>query len=162
MRIAWSPRFLVTTACLAGVVLLCFWRYPSDIESRYRQAEPVNGARALAAMDRPLRVFTTYNTGSSVLHASHGRLKVFVDSRADVYGDEILHQAREAAAGRGWQSLFDRWRIDAAVVERTSALAAILRRQVEWTLVAEDPRSLTFARAVTKPHALGQMPKTAR
>jgi hypothetical protein len=162
VKMPWSPRFLMASSFLAGLVLLFFWRFPNDIQARYRKAEPVNGARALAALDRPLQVFTTYNTGSYVLHASPGRLKVFVDSRADVYGDEILRQAREASAGRGWRDLFARWRIDAAVLERTSPLATILWKDADWAVLAQDARSITFVRAATKPCLPGQGAKIPR
>ena len=133
-------------ALIAVVVLLALWRYPCDVRERYARAEPVRGSRALSALDRDLRVFTTYNTGSFVSFADPARLKVFVDSRADVYGDEILTDAYRAMCGTGWESLAERWDFDAAVVDRAYPLARVLSEHDDWTLLAKDASALTFLR----------------
>ena len=139
-----SPGFVIALSCVALATLAGLWRHYGDAGERYARFEPVNGARMLAALDHPVRVFTTYNTGSFVLFAAPDTAKVFVDSRADVYGDELLEQAYRARAGIGWESLFSPWDIDAAVVGRTDGLASILAGDDGWTLVAEDAHALTF------------------
>lgn len=128
-------------------VLLGFWRFPTTVERRYAAAEPVRGAAALKALDRPLRVFTTYDTGAYVSWSAPGRLRVFVDSRADVYGDELLRQAHAAAAGQGWKPLFAQWDVQAAVLGRGDRLARTLRDDPDWTLLADDEDSVTFLSA---------------
>jgi hypothetical protein len=95
---------------------------------------------------RPLRVFTTHNTGSYVLFADPSRLKVFIDSRPDVYGDEIFFPALDAMRGAGWEDLFEKWSIDAAVLQRQDRLADILLHAPGWRVLAEDPGALTFSR----------------
>lgn len=141
-----SWKAVVALAVAAMVVLLGFWRFPSDIRDRYLSHEPVRGTRALSRLGRELRVFTTYNTGSFVLFADPGRLKVFVDSRADVYGDEILAKAYWAMHGHGWDALCAKYEFDAAVVQRGDPLAGVLAKQGGWALLAEDPAALTFLR----------------
>ncbi|MFQ5414112.1 MAG: hypothetical protein ACE5E6_06600 [Phycisphaerae bacterium] len=137
-------RSVVATAACAVVVLAAPWGRSGAAADRYARYEPVHGAAALASSGRAWRVFTTYNTGSYVLYAGGPRVKVFVDSRADVYGDELLDAAYRARAGVGWAQLFATWRIDAAVVERADALASILADDADWILAAEDTRTLTF------------------
>ena len=126
--------------------MIGFWRYPTDIKSRYIREEPVKGTQALAQLDRQLRVFTTYSTGSFVLFAAHGNARVFVDSRADVYGDRILNQAYRAMYGRDWEKTFDDWQIDSAVVDRINPIASRLTEPPDWNLLAEDKSSLTFVK----------------
>jgi hypothetical protein len=141
-----SVRPLVAM-CIAAVALLAgFWRFPGPIEYRYASAEPVYGAAALAALGRPLNVFTTYNTGSYVLFAGEGQLRVSADSRADVYGDDVLRQVDRARRGEDWESFFETWAVDAAIVERRDPLATILGGRGDWTLLGSDIDELTFLR----------------
>ncbi|MBU0719140.1 MAG: hypothetical protein KJ749_12895, partial [Planctomycetes bacterium] len=111
-----SFRPVAVLTGLAVLLLLVSWEHPTAIQDRYAQEEPVNGARALRRLVQPLRVFTTYNTGSYILWTAPEHLRVFVDSRADLYGDEVLFGARRAMNGQGWQVLFDHWGVDGAVV----------------------------------------------
>jgi hypothetical protein len=139
---------LVVAVLLALAVL---WEYPTSAKARYAAAEPVAGARALAQLDGDWRVFTTYNTGAYVLHAAPGRLRVFIDSRADVYGDELFAAMRHAQLARGWQELFAQWDINAAVVEREDPLVDELRNHPDWRVLTEDPVAMTFIRADALP-----------
>lgn len=149
---SWRPLFGISA--LGAILLAVMWSFPSGVWTRYAQAEPLRGAAALAEQRGPLRVFTTYNTGSYVLFRAPGRLKVFVDSRADVYDDPILFMADAMARGDSWERLFDAWEIDAAVVARSDGIAPRLGRSAEWTLLAEDPRTLTYLRADLAADAL--------
>lgn len=135
---------IIAAGC--AVVFALLWRVPMPVDTRYSQAEPTSGARALAALNAPLRVFTTYNTGAYVLWSAPRRLRVFVDSRADVYGDELLGLADAAVQGRGWEALFREWDVQAAVVERRDPLARELTTHEDWRLLAEDPGEVTFVR----------------
>lgn len=141
-----SFRPVAVLTGLTVLLLAATWEHPTPIRNRYAQVEPVNGARALGLLARPLRVFTTYNTGSFILWAAPEHLRVFVDSRADLYGDELLFGARRAMNGNGWRVLFEHWGVEGAVVERCNPLADILPLQADWSLLAEDPTALTFVR----------------
>jgi len=139
-----SFRPVAVLTGLALLLLLLTWHHPTAIPDRYSQEEPVNGARSLARFAQPLRIFTTYNTGSYILWAAPEHLQVFVDSRADLYGDEVLFGARRAMNGQGWQVLFEHWGVDGAVVERCNPLAGILTEHKDWSLLAADTSTLTF------------------
>jgi hypothetical protein len=142
-----SWNSLGITGAVIVVLLLVMWRFPTGIEARHARVEPVRGVKALEELRTDLRVFTTYNTGSYVLWAGLGRCRVFVDSRADVYGDQLLAEAFEVTCGRGWERAFDAWEVDAAVVERGDPLGAALADRAEWVLLAEDPNAWTFVRS---------------
>lgn len=136
-------------------VLAVTWGKHDGNAARYAAVEPVAGARALALLDGEWRVFTTYNTGSYVLNAAPGRLRVFIDSRADVFGDELFAEMRRAQLGHDWQELFRRWDINAAVIERGDPLADLLCDDPAWRLLAKDPATLTFIRKDALPQLCG-------
>lgn len=148
-RIVGTGRWPIVAGSVALVLLAALWWYPQRIDQRYASREPVRGVAALGHLGRPMRVFTTHNTGSYVLFASPQVLRVFIDSRPDVYGDAIFQQALSAMTGQGWQNLFDRWQIEAAVLQRQDELAKTLSKRPDWRLVAEDPSDLTFIRTET-------------
>lgn len=145
-RFSLQPRQLALTTIAGLATLAILWRFPTPIAERYRKAEPLNGAAALASLNRPLRVMTSYNNGAFVAWRAPDRLKVAVDSRADVFGDALLWRTRAAAQGRAGALLLDELRADAAVVERRAALAGLLRDSSDWRLLAEDADELTFVR----------------
>ncbi|MGE0481237.1 MAG: hypothetical protein AB7Q17_12265 [Phycisphaerae bacterium] len=122
------------------------WSYPTTVRERYSRVEPVRGAALLAAKGRDVRVFTTYNTGAYVLWCGAQHLRVFVDSRADVYGDDVLWRAHRAAGGIGWEAVFAEYGIEAAVLERRERLCRILRSDRSWRVLAEDAATVTFIR----------------
>lgn len=145
-RVVLRPAGMAVTGIAVAGVLAALWHYPEAIEQRYRKAEPVNGAAALASMNRPLRVLTTYNTGAFVAWRAPDRLKVAVDSRADVYGDALLGRIDAAVRWRDGGALLREIQPDAVVIERGDALAAHLAGSGEWSLLAEDVDALTFVR----------------
>jgi hypothetical protein len=137
----------VPVTLATGVAVLALsWSTFGRIQTRYAAAEPVIGGRALACLASATRVFTTYNTGSYVLWSGPDHLRVFIDSRADVYGDEIIESALRAQSGRDWQALFDDQAIDAAVVAPSDPLAKALQHDTAWRLIATDISALTFIR----------------
>ena len=69
---------------------------------------------------------------------------VFIDGRTDLYGSAFLDQWRNALAGIGWQDLFDQWHIQLVVIERDSALAAVLRREPTWQESYSDTMASVF------------------
>jgi len=135
---------MLVPACFVVALLVSLWCFPDEIWTRYTKAEPVIGSQALVNLDKPLRVFTTYNTGSYVLWSKPGKLQIFVDSRADVFGDKLLEEADRTSAGKDWQKVFEKWSMQAAVVEKTDPIAKQLRKSNNWTLLAEDHQQYTF------------------
>jgi len=153
-----APRFRTGIAIGIILCLAAAWRFPSSAEQRYSAAEPVVGSRALTTIGGEWNVFTTYNTGGYVLWSSPGKLRVMIDSRADVYGDELVYESTRARTGEKWQQLFDRWNITAAVIERGDALADILKSDPHWRTLAIDASAITFIRSLS-PGAMAAINK---
>lgn len=157
LRTGHAPQIQAAVVLRTGLALAAlmtvFWRLPCGAEERYARSEPVRGAHALAALagpGAPLHVYTTYNTGAYVLWTAPQRLLVFVDSRADVYGDAILMRAHRAMRGDNWDALFRQYDVDAAVVSRTDPLCRILGERGDWRTLAEDVATQTFVRSDLK------------
>ncbi len=149
-QISLSWKSFAATVGIALVLLGGLWRYPMEIHKRYASREAVNGVKALCGLQRPLRVFTTHNTGSYVLFGCPKFVKVFIDSRPDVYGDKIFNEALAAMNGRGWEEIFTKWKIEAVVLQRQDKLTDILSKHTEWKVLANDTATVTFIRTEEK------------
>ena len=96
---------------------------------------------------RALRSRRAVLTGAHLLTNQKERDQSKRCRRCDVYGDEILRAARQAMGGREWEETFERWGIDAAVVDAWCPLARILEDDSGWRVLAKDPGAVTFVRA---------------
>jgi hypothetical protein len=94
------------------------------------------------------RLFNTDALGGSLIHRFWPGLRVFVDDRNAVYGDDfMLHRYYRVLWGqRGWQKVLDRYGVTAAVVDLGTQCAALLRASPEWELVYEDRMNGVFFR----------------
>ncbi len=94
---------------------------------------------------RDSRVFNAYNFGGYLIWRGY---PVYVDGRADVYGDAgLLHFGQTYFVEDNWQQPLDEWRIDLVMVEPTSTLAAALATEDGWEVVYEDSVARVFERA---------------
>ncbi|MFV2039067.1 MAG: hypothetical protein ACC660_02370 [Acidimicrobiales bacterium] len=72
---------------------------------------------------------------------------VFIDGRADVYGDEFMYlyfQAEDAEAG--WREPLDTFAVDYALLAPDAALGVVLDEAEEWTSVYDDGIAEIFVR----------------
>jgi hypothetical protein len=90
------------------------------------------------------RGFNSYNWGGYLIWRE---LPVFVDGRADVYGDEFLFYYRQAFdAGPRWQEPLDDFDVTYVLMERDSPLMTVLAASGEWQEVYQDDLAQIFVR----------------
>jgi hypothetical protein len=91
------------------------------------------------------RIFNAYNYGGYLIWRGY---PVYVDGRADVYGDEGLLQFGQTYFVRDdWEEPLDREAIELVIVEANSALAFTLGEAPEWERVYVDAHTHIFDRA---------------
>jgi hypothetical protein len=74
-------------------------------------------------------------------------LPVFVDGRADVYGDDFLHYYRQALDARGdWRAPLDDYAVGYVLLHRDTALATLLQEVDGWEQTYEDSLAVVFER----------------
>jgi len=100
--------------------------------------------------DRFARAFNTDNVGGALIYRFWPSMKVFVDDRVQVYGDDFIMNKYLAVLQLhpNWQAVLDEYGVTAAVVggPRTR-LATMLRAVPGWTVAYEDDRTAIFFRA---------------
>lgn len=95
----------------------------------------------------PGPIFNHYDWGGYLIWRLYPQTPVFIDGRADVYG-EALHQqfADTYQLKQDWQRTLAHWGIASVIVPPDSALATGLRRSPGWALSYEDPKAAIFVR----------------
>ncbi len=107
-----------------------------------------SGAAAFisAHEDRFARPFNTDELGGTLIHRFTPAVKVFVDDRIYVYGDDfVANDYLPLLGGRAdWRDILGRHAVDSAIVRADAPIATLLREAPEWKLVYEDARNLVF------------------
>jgi hypothetical protein len=91
------------------------------------------------------RGYNSYNWGGYLIWRG---VKVVVDGRADVYGDDFLFYYRRTFELReDWQEPLAAFDVDYVLMERESPLSVVLLRDVGWQEVYADELARIFVRA---------------
>jgi len=92
-------------------------------------------------------IFNEYHWGGYLIWKLYPQYRVFMDGRADVYGDQLLEEFFRIHDGdKDWRSLLDRYGIQSVVVSPDTALASLLREDKSWKNVFEDQQTVIFTR----------------
>jgi hypothetical protein len=90
------------------------------------------------------RGFNSYNWGGYLIWRG---IPVFVDGRADVYGDEFLRRYFRTFGGQqNWQEPLDEYEVEYVLVERGGHLAVLLAAAEGWEEAYRDDVAVIFVR----------------
>lgn len=95
------------------------------------------------------RAFNTDDLGGSLVYRFWPSLRIFVDDRIGIYGDDfIMNSYFKVFYGKaGWRDVLDRYRLTAAVVSKEAVCTQLLRDSADWRTVYEDDKNAIFVRA---------------
>jgi len=140
---------------VASVVLMmvfCFVRWGTLIKGQGRSESEMYPKRAvdyMAGAGDTGRLFAYYDWGGYSIWRLDPATKVFVDGRADLYGDEMLDQFKAAMQLRaGWHEILERWRVETVLIPSSSALAQALALDTDWRPTYQDSQAAVFRRAI--------------
>ncbi|HJW83770.1 MAG TPA: hypothetical protein VJ754_05645, partial [Anaerolineae bacterium] len=145
--IGWlNALILIVVAALAALkVLVAVW--PVEQAKAERNSMPVEAADWIEANRPGGLMFNSYDWGGYLIWRLWPDYLVYVDGRADVYGDEFLREYRTIAlAEPGFESKLSEQNIRLVVVERESFLARQLTDVAGWMLAYSDERAVVYAR----------------
>ena len=78
-------------------------------------------------------IFNEYHWGGYLIYQLYPRYQVFIDGRADVYGDALVTRYRSTTRlAPGWRDLLAEHDVRLALLGKDSALAAALRDHPNW------------------------------
>ena len=143
-----NGAMVLAIAIFAGV-------HTAQVIQRQPQAEVQHfPSRAVAfLLGRPSgRIFNHYDWGGYLIWSLYPSTPVFIDGRADLYGQQLLDQFANTYQFKGdWQQIQQQWGIDQVLVPPDSALATGLRTSPGWTVAYEDSQAVVLT---ALPHSI--------
>jgi hypothetical protein len=120
-------------------------RVARDQSSVEAEKFPSAAVEFLRAHDEADRVFNAYGWGGYLIWKLYPQRRVFIDGRADVYGDALVERYLSAEGGeRGWHATLDEYDINAAMLAPDAPLASLLATDAGWRKVYEDKQAVIF------------------
>ena len=91
------------------------------------------------------KIFNSYGWGGYLIWRLYPDRFVFIDGRADVYGDQFLNNYINIYRGHaGWQEKLDAYKITQVLVEPASNLADALLQSPAWQVSYQDKTAILF------------------
>ena len=108
---------------------------------------PAGGVEYLRAHDLQGNLFNEYHWGGYVIERLYPRQRVFIDGRADPYGDDLIQRYRLAShAGPGWRQTLRDYDIRLVLIDKNSPLAVALHDDAGWEEVYTGKVERLFVR----------------
>lgn len=111
--------------------------------------------------DQSQRIFAYYDWGGYALWKLYPEYRVFVDGRADLYGDDMLRQFTTVVQFQtGWRDILDHWQVEAVLIPPSCALAQALLLDPDWHTEFSDSKAVILFRShsATENAAVSQRP----
>lgn len=131
-------------------VSLCVLRVTSVVASQSdSEAEnfPVAAVEFMRRNELPQPIFNEYAWGGYLIWKLYPDYRVYIDGRADVYGDRFLEEFLKTHDGiRNWRAPLDRYGIRTVMIEPAAPLTSLLREDTAWNKVFEDQQAVIFVK----------------
>ena len=116
-------------------------------EAKIRSTLPVGAVQFILDKGITGRMFNSYDFGGYLIHRLYPQQRVFIDGRADMYGDAFFAEYMAIADGLPrWAKLFDKYQIDFVVSLPTARIRQLLLTRGDFRLVYEDEASSILVR----------------
>jgi hypothetical protein len=156
------PSFNIAVVILIALFTLVKWVSLTRSQDAHEAEQyPQRAVAFLQASSQPQRIFVYYDWGGYAIWKLYPEYRVFVDGRADLYGDSLLRQFKTAMQLRtGWRDVLDSWKVEAVLVPPSCALAQALLLDTNWHTAFSDSKAIILLR--THPTVEnGHFPETA-
>ncbi len=108
---------------------------------------PYGAVEFMKANSLPTPIFNPYHWGGFLIAAFDGRVKVFIDGRADIYSAQFLKRYHDAQNGlHGWDDFLDEHAVKTAIVDVATPLYELLRQSQKWQMLYRDITGAVFVR----------------
>jgi hypothetical protein len=89
-------------------------------------------------------IFNYYSWGGYLIFKAYPQIRVFIDGRADIYGEGLTQYGETYYLQKNWRLPLSQWKVTTVIVPPQCPLASALREMPEWSLRYEDSVSVVF------------------
>jgi hypothetical protein len=146
----WLKIALNVLLLIAIPVSLCVLRVTTVVASQAdSEVEnfPVAAVEFMRANQLPQPIYNEYGWGGYLIWKLSPDYKVYIDGRADVYGDAFLEEYLKTHDGIGdWRAPLDRHAVRTIMIDPHAPLASLLKQDAAWSKVFEDKQAVIFVK----------------
>jgi len=140
---SFAMLFLLAPFSLAAFRL---WHFVTNERSYEAQKYPVAAVEFIGEKQVPGPIFNEYTWGGYLIRRLHPNYRVYIDGRADVYGDSFMAETVGISRGdSSWKEALKRSAVRTVLIDPQSALATLLRSDRDWERLYEDQQSVIFS-----------------
>ena len=133
----------------AAPLTLAVWRVQHSVANQSAveaRAFPVAAVEFMRTHAIPQPVFNEYGWGGYLIWKLPD-CRVYIDGRADVYGDAFIEEFLATHDGEAnWQESLSKHGVRTVLIKPDAALASLLRQDHGWQKVFEDSQAVIFTR----------------
>ena len=120
-------------------------RQQADMEAKEL---PAAAASFIATQHPPAPMLNHYNWGGYFIWRLHPEYRVYIDGRADLYGDAFMDDLATIYYLRGdsWRTQLDRWGIRTVVLPPDAPLITALEALPDWKTIYADKQAVVLTR----------------
>jgi hypothetical protein len=138
---------ILLLALALAVVALGIRRAVNEQPAVEAQEFPAAAVEFIRNQKSPQPIFNEYIWGGYLIWRLYPDYRVYIDGRADVYGDTLVEEWLETHDGKAkWREPLDHHGIRTVLVKPDAALASLLRQDSGWQKVFEDKQAVVFIR----------------
>lgn len=148
-----SPaKTFVNGILLAGIMVFMLARV-HHVARRQEETEakkfPAAAVSFVAVQRPPGPIFNHYNWGGYFIWRLYPEYKVYIDGRADLYGDAFMDELASAYYLRGgsWRGLFEKWDIRTVVLPPDAPLVTALSALPDWKAIYSDDQAVILTKS---------------
>ena len=123
------------------------WHFAVHAREYEAIRNPVAAVEFLESRHLPGPIYNRYGWGGYLIYKLYPEYRVYIDGRADVYGDAFFTEAMQAYDGlANWREPLDRYGVQTIIIDPDVALSSLLRSDNQWSKVYEDGQAIIFRR----------------
>src|SRR5260370_13969084 len=138
------PLFNLAAVILLAAFALVKWvSLARSQDARESEQYPQKAVAFLQSSAQPQRIFVYYDWGGYAIWKLYPEYRVFVDGRADLYGDGLLRQFKTAVQLRtGWRDILDSWKVEAVLLPPSFPPAQTPLLHPHWHAAFTHPKAI--------------------
>ena len=120
-------------------------RHQADAEAKDLPAAAVS---FIAATRPPAQILNHYNWGGYFIWRLYPDYRVYIDGRADVYGDAFMDDLATTyyLRGNSWRSPLEKWGIRTVVLPPDAPVATALQSLPDWETIYADKQAVVLTK----------------
>jgi hypothetical protein len=144
-RLAFNALVLVSFLGFAVVRVHGVARHQTQTEM---ESFPAGAVSFMELTHPPEPIFNHYNFGGYLIWKLYPDYPVYIDGRADLYGDRFLHDFAETyyLTGPNWVEAIEQWKIQTVVLPPDAPLIVALKLNGGWRQVYGDSQATILTR----------------